>query len=79
MLEKAARFYFNLVIRPIIEKQIEFRDLNNDTPFKSDWLYDKSTMEKYMDMLEPDDVLHEKYRLLCENDNLGSLKDHGLV
>lgn len=79
LLEGAARSYFNSFIRPIIAKQIEMRSENSKTPFDSDYLYGKLTMEKYISMLEPDDELIEKYRLSGENDYLGSSKDFGLI
>lgn len=79
LLEDAARSYFNLIIRPIIAKQIEMRTEDSLTAFSSDCLYGKTTMEKYISMLEPDDELIEKYRLSGENDYLGLSKDFGLI
>lgn len=79
LLEDAARTYFNLFIRPIIAKQIEMRTEDSLTAFSSDCLYSKTTMEKYISMLEPDDELVEKYRNSWDSKLLDPLTDFGLI
>jgi hypothetical protein len=74
----AARDYFNRIIRPVLAQQIAMRTGEDGAPFSTDAIYGKSTMDKYLAMLEENDELRTIFYQKEPRGYLGACKDLGL-
>ena len=54
-------------------------DKNSDKPFHTDCIYSKSTMEKYLSLLDENDELVIRYKNADFGDWIGNAKDLGIL
>jgi hypothetical protein len=80
LLKDAALEFFNLRFRKILLKQIEMRESRNSiVHFHTDCIYSKSTMEKYLSLLDENDELVIRYKNSDFGDWIGNAKDLGIL
>ena len=80
LLKDAALEFFNLRFRKILLKQIEMRESANSRDlFHTDCIYSKSTMEKYLSLLDENDELVTRYKNADLGDWIGNVKDLGII
>ena len=74
----AAKNYFNMHLRPVLEKQIEMLELNDNMPFDADFVYSTGVIMKYLNMLDDTDPLRIRYNESEYAKSLSSAQDIGL-
>jgi hypothetical protein len=76
---EAALNYFNTYIRPVLEKQIEMLELNENISFERDFVYASEVLMKYLNMLDDSDPLRIRFNKSDCAKPVSSLKDFGLI
>lgn len=74
----AAMNYFNTHLRPLLEKQIEMIELNDNILFDANFVYSEKVLMKYLNMLDEADPLRIRYNKSEHAKSLPALKDLGL-